>query len=180
MLSSYLVAGSGFLLVVVSDVLQGRKATAMTVPLSWAGYALVALSVLSLVLRSDLAPVSVDALTISGIGLSVFFSGLLIYSVCFEIPLAEKRTASPKKQAFMKGTYGFSRHPGFLWFTILQCTLWPVHQDGGSLALSAWMVLLDFILICLEDRFLFPRIFVDYAEYKKKVPFLVPVPGMRK
>jgi protein-S-isoprenylcysteine O-methyltransferase Ste14 len=80
----------------------------------------------------------------------------------------------------MKGTYGFSRHPGFLWFTALQCALWAVHRDGGSLALSAWMILLDFLLVCLEDRILFPRIFVDYDEYRKKVPFLLPLPGLKK
>ena len=173
-----MIAGAGFLLVLLSDLLQTRKATAFSAFLSWTGYALVALCVASLALRGLRA--TADALAIAGLALSAVFSGLLLFSVCFEIPFAKNGAGAPKNKAYAKGTYGFSRHPGFLWFAALQCALWPVHRDGGSLWLSAWMILLDFLLICLEDRFLFPRIFVDYREYRKKVPFLLPLPGLKK
>jgi hypothetical protein len=33
---------------------------------------------------------------------------------------------------------------------------------------------MNFILVLVEDLFLFPRLFINYDAYKLKVPFIIP------
>jgi len=45
---------------------------------------------------------------------------------------------------------------------------------GGFLFSALLFVFLDFLLILLQDVYLFPKIFEDYDDYRKSVPFLFP------
>ena len=53
---------------------------------------------------------------------------LLIYSVLLEIPLKirqGKLSVNPQDRSVYKmGTYGFSRHPGFIWMTLFNAVIY--------------------------------------------------------
>lgn len=71
-----------------------------------------------------------------------------------------------------KGFYALCRHPGVLFFAGLYLSL---HY---ALALpwadAALYTALDLLLAAAEDKWLFPRCIGGYAEYKTRVPFLIP------
>jgi protein-S-isoprenylcysteine O-methyltransferase Ste14 len=98
-----------------------------------------------------------------------FFS-LLIYSVLLEIPLKKEQDC----MLYKKGTYSLCRHPGFLWHTAF-CVLTSLYFWYTAITLMMiGFILCNFILIVIEDVFLFPKMFDEYEEYKKTTPFLAP------
>ncbi len=94
---------------------------------------------------------------------------LLVYSVFFELMLF-----SPGKgRTYQRGTYSFSRHPGWLWYTGIHTLFAFLYFSPSAVLLMAWCILLNLGVIIIEDVCIFPRLFKDYQEYKKQTRFLV-------
>ena len=93
---------------------------------------------------------------------------LLVYSVLIEIP----RNTGDSSDVFDRGTYSFSRHPGFLWYTVLNILMAVLFWNWGILLLCFLFTVFNFVLILIEDRILFPKMFPTYTEYRRKTPFL--------
>lgn len=99
---------------------------------------------------------------------------MLIKCLFFSFPAADAYCEPGKiRPVYDKGMYGFCRHPGFWWMLFLMIGLsliagFPV----GSLAIYT---LCNLLLILYEDRIVFPEILSGYEQYKKRVPFLIPV-----
>lgn len=104
------------------------------------------------------------------LGISVL-AALLIYSVFLEIPLATERP----DQLFRSGTYSFSRHPGFLWYTGVNILVSIYFWEVPIALLSFGLTLCNLVLITVEDLYLFPKIFPEYPAYRKETPFLFPI-----
>jgi len=165
----------GFFLLILSDYIQAKGGKRGTRLLSASGYTVISLILIYILADSPgfaVYPLS----TLLGYVLVILFSGLLVYSVLIEIPLYRKRCNLKGDKALMKGTYGFCRHPGFIWFLLLMPSLYLVHHSVFYAAVSLYMAFLDFILIFVEDKYFFPRIFTNYSEYCTRVPFLIPIP----
>lgn len=96
------------------------------------------------------------------------FLVLLIYSVLIEIPRNSKDTS----EVYDRGTYSFSRHPGFLWYTVLNMLMAVLFWNWGILLLCILFTVFNFALILIEDRILFPIMFSTYTEYRRNTPFL--------
>ncbi len=105
-------------------------------------------------------------------GSGLFFL-LLIYSDFIEIGLKSPCSAE-RRSAFTRGTYGIVRHPGFLWFLFSLTLLILIYKNREFTLIASSMVGMNFLLILFEDLFLFPKIFSNYADYKKCVPFIIP------
>ncbi|PKL11705.1 MAG: hypothetical protein CVV52_12910 [Spirochaetae bacterium HGW-Spirochaetae-8] len=97
------------------------------------------------------------------------FSILLVYSVLLEIPLSSVEPAA----LYQGGTYRFSRHPGFIWFTIINLLIPLYFWNFGISLICLGFILCDLALIFIEDRYFFPEMFPEYGEYKKKTPFFL-------
>lgn len=101
---------------------------------------------------------------------------LLIYSAMLEIPLYMKKHPTAQSGCYQRGTYSLCRHPGFIWYTIINISMiWYAREP----AVTVMMILFTFcnlVLVILEDLLFFPRMFPDYADYRKRVPFLIPSP----
>lgn len=114
--------------------------------------------------------------------LAVAGGALLIYSVFIEIPLIQRRQARAQGAAMgprlvTTGTYALSRHPGFLWLLLCALGLILLWNRVNGLALLAWWLLLDLIVILIQDRVIFPRVFPGYAQYQAVTPMLIPTPS---
>lgn len=103
------------------------------------------------------------------IPLLLLFLWLLIYSVFIEIHKGSEHASS----LYQKGTYSFSRHPGFLWYTTINCIIAMYFWDFNVALLCVGFTLCNFVLILVEDIVLFPLMFTEYSEYKKHTPFLL-------
>lgn len=112
-----------------------------------------------------------------GIGLAVLAAGLLVYSALLEIPLHQRRQGQEAGTLVTTGTYALCRHPAALW-TALFLIGWFVafpSPDVGQLALL-WLIL-EFLVIYVQDRWIFPRQLPGYLAYKQETPFLLPTRG---
>jgi protein-S-isoprenylcysteine O-methyltransferase Ste14 len=163
----------GFIILLFSDLLQVWKKEISAKILAPPGYLMITGGMIILI--SSFSPVPRPPIIFATqIILAVLFALLLIYSVLVEIPLYSRKSESSKRKAIKSGTYSFVRHPGFLWFLLLHLLLISIYRNRWFTLNSLFMVLLDFILVFLEDRFFFPKIFPNYREYMKNVPFLIP------
>jgi len=99
---------------------------------------------------------------------------LLVWTVFLEIPLGAKRYKVPAGHVYARGNYGRCRHPGFWFFLVFSFGL--AFWSNNSLILFSFFIanVLNLLLILLQDQYTFPMQFVDYREYARKVPFLVP------
>jgi protein-S-isoprenylcysteine O-methyltransferase Ste14 len=114
------------------------------------------------------SPLSVVARVVV-ILLMVLFAVLLFYSVLLEIPLKAEKTG----KLYRKGTYSLSRHPGFIWFTMINFLISVYFWNYQITLLSIGFTACNLILITLEDLVLFPRMFPEYKEYRKETPFFI-------
>lgn len=99
---------------------------------------------------------------------------LLVYLLFIEIPVSPQFKKSSERTAINYGSYGLVRHPAFYPFLFVTIALSILIGDKSFIGIAAYMNILNFILIVLEDIFLFPKIFSNYIVYKEQVPFLLP------
>ncbi len=97
------------------------------------------------------------------------FALLLIYSVMIETALFSGSTG----KLYQKGTYKISRHPGFIWYTIINVLVSIYYWNYRITMLFMGLTLCNLILIVVEDRIFFPEMFSEYEEYRKNTPFFL-------
>lgn len=101
-------------------------------------------------------------------------SALLLWSVFVEIGAERKKHGLGPTDVIRSGSYGLCRHPGFWWFTILIIALGILKGFSDNFLTIFIMIGLDLLLILLQDRYTFPKVFRGYDAYRKAVPFLIP------
>ena len=110
---------------------------------------------------------------------------LLIYTLFFALPFEETyccrkeggdgtNRVEEKSNVCDRGVYALCRHPGVLWFFFFFffCGL-ALHSElffTGGIIFSAC----NLGYVVFQDIWTFPKTFLDYGEYKKKTPFLIP------
>lgn len=120
-----------------------------------------------------------DWLEFPGWVLSLLGGCLLIYSVFIEIPLTIRRRQSnlsgdSRLTLVQTGTYALCRHPGFWWLLLFLCGQVLVIRRSEMLRLAVMWMALDFLLVFVQDRILFPARFSGYKNYRYLTPFLIP------
>jgi protein-S-isoprenylcysteine O-methyltransferase Ste14 len=110
-----------------------------------------------------------------GVGLLVISLCLLVYSLFIEIPFhntyAEKGVGN---SLITTGTYALVRHPGVIWLALVYISLALLFPSTMLfLAVTIWLII-DIIIVTLQDKLSFPKMFPAYREYQLKTPFLIP------
>ena len=105
---------------------------------------------------------------------AIFFFGLLIYTLFFALPF-EATYVDPAigRKVYSGGIYGACRHPGFWWLLFAYVCL-GMACGSEMMRFGLFCSFLNLLYIGFQDMVIFPRIFVDYGDYKRKVPFLIP------
>lgn len=177
---SILIVTFSFLFLFVSDVLQIKNHGIVTTLFTIFGFLGVFSSIILLIIA--VGPLRSNPPAFSAVmwGLSGIFLGALVYTVFFAVRKKKgSETTDGKRRAIKHGLYGIVRHPGFYWFFLLLVALSLICRKPAFFIASAYMAFLDFLLILIEDRLLFPRLFADYDVYKTKVPFIIPGAGKK-
>lgn len=178
---SFGVGACGFAAVAAYDIAQVRHRRRLALVSAIAGYLCLAASLTVVIVSYSPAKDSFILLLLKILFAAGFFV-LLLYSVLIEIPLALRRSRPSPAQArkvISSGTYGIVRHPGFLWFALMWGAIILIYLNPVVTRVGLGLVSLDFLLIAAEDLVFFPRIFSDYEEYRKRIPFIVPRFRMR-
>ena len=105
---------------------------------------------------------------------AIFFFGLLIYTLFFALPF-EATYVDPAigRKVYSGGLYGLCRHPGFWWLLFAYVCL-GMACGSEMMRFGLFCSFLNLLYIGFQDMVIFPRIFVDYGDYQRKVPFLIP------
>ncbi|MBN1188348.1 MAG: hypothetical protein JXA46_01235 [Dehalococcoidales bacterium] len=143
--------------------------------LSWtAGSCLVCYSVVMLCLSPDKLGFPLWVMITGGV-LTICFCFLMFYTLFMNLPFRRTYYKSRQKSVLIRsGCYALARHPGVPALALLLCSL--LLFSGARLLLIAVpvFILADILLVIVEDRYVFPRIFPDYAAYRKETPMLIP------
>jgi len=98
---------------------------------------------------------------------------LLIYSLFINLPFRKTYIAAGVGDKLIRtGLYALVRHPGVHWFILLMLSLILVSKS--SLIAAPIFILLDIVLVIVQDKFFFGRMFDGYGSYRQETPMLVP------
>jgi len=172
----YIAVGiSGFILVHLFDIVSlkripsGAKLGVWTV-----GSGLLCYSLIMLCLKSNTLPLPIWS-TWLGWGLLTLSLSLLLYSLFINLPFRKTYIATGVGDKLITtGLYALVRHPGVIWFVLLMLSLILVSKSSLLLVAAPIFILLDVVLVIVQDKFLFIRMFDGYKSYQRETPMLVP------
>jgi len=173
-----LLTVAGYSLLSIHDASQIRPFPVLK-GITYSGYAVIALPYLFIAMQHDRDQYLRSPLPLLII-LAVLLLALLVllvYSVFIEIPLMTRQNGHQESAPlYRRGTYAISRHPGFLWLTAIHVMLGLLFREKSVVILLAFMTFCNLALIIFEDLVVFPKIFPQYAEYRKEVAFFIQLP----
>ena len=110
--------------------------------------------------------------------LAVVFLALMVYTLFFALPFsATYLEENAPRKAYTGGMYALCRHPGVLWFAGAYLCLGLLLGTPKAAVFALVMTGLNIAYVLFQDRWTFPKSFVNYEEYRRTTPFLLPTPG---
>lgn len=171
----YIAIGAlGFLIIHLFDIISLRKIPASK-PLVWTlGSGLLIFSIVMVCLVPDrlILPLWSNLCGYVLLGVSILF---LLYSLFINLPFRKTYIASGVSEKLITtGLYALVRHPGVHWFILILLSLFLVTGSKMLIAASVVWILMDILLVVIQDRFFFGRMFEGYDDYRQTTPMLVP------
>ena len=169
-----LMGAAGFLSMHLMD-LASMKNIALLKPLfSLSGTAMIVISATMVAITGGQFELPVWA-GVAGWMLLIVSAGLMAYSLYFALPLGKTYVKSGiSGELVTDGIYSLVRHPWLLFFILAMIGL--ALGSRSTLAAEAGLVwtILSAVLVYLQDRKVFPRMFAGYADYRKRTPMVLP------
>ncbi len=73
-----------------------------------------------------------------------------------------------------QGTYALVRHPALWWYGLFLAGLFILSGAKWMLVSGVVWWIANLVLVVVEDLYIYPRMFEDYGDYKRKTPMLIP------
>ena len=172
---TYIALGSlGFLVIHFCDIVSLKRIPGAK-PCTWIlGSGLLIYSLIMLCLRSEKLPLPFWSTWLGWALLSTSFL-LLIYSLFINLPFRKTYvTTGVGDELITTGLYSLVRHPGVHWFIVLMLSLVLVSRSKLLLIASPIWILLDILLVVIQDKVFFGRMFDGYDSYRQETPMLLP------
>jgi protein-S-isoprenylcysteine O-methyltransferase Ste14 len=171
----YIVLGGlGFLSVQLLDIVSLKRIPVLKPLTVLVGNGLLVFSIIMLCLSPDKLALPVWSSWLGWVILPIALS-MLIYSLYINLPFAKTYVATGVGDKLItSGLYALVRHPGVHWFSLLLLALVLVSSSRLMLIAAPIWVLLDIILVAIQDRFFFGRMFAGYDNYRRQTPMLIP------
>ncbi len=172
--TSVAIGALGFLIIHFFDFVS-LKRIPLAKPSTWVlGSGLLIYSLIELCLAPEKLPLSIWSIWL---GWSLFSISLLLltYSLFINLPFRKTYIDTGVGDKLIKtGLYALVRHPGVHWFTLLMLSLILVSRSSLLLIVAPIFILLDIVLVILQDRLVFSKMFAGYESYRQETPMLVP------
>ena len=175
MIMIYVALGSlGFLVIHLFDIVS-LKRIPMAKPCTWVlGSGLLIYSLIMASLSPDKFLLPIWAAWLGWILLSISLF-LLIYSLFINLPFCKTYVATGVgDELITSGLYALIRHPGVHWFIVVVLSLFLVSGSELLLIAAPIWILLDIVLVFIQDKFFFSRMFDGYDSYRRGTPMLLP------
>ncbi|MDP2744706.1 MAG: isoprenylcysteine carboxylmethyltransferase family protein [Dehalococcoidia bacterium] len=171
----YIATGClGFLILHLFDIVALRRLP-VAKPFAWMlGISLLLYALARASLGADKLPLPPWS-TWLGSGLVIISFLLLIYSLFINLPFRKTYIASGVgDELITTGLYALVRHPGVTGFVLVMLSLILVSRSSLLLIAAPIFILLDIVLVIVQDKFVFGKMFAGYDSYRQKTPMLVP------
>ena len=172
----YIAAGIlGLIIIHIFDIVSSRKISSGVKPCVWImGSGLLGYSIVMLCLESNILPLPLWV-TWLGWGLLTLSLFLLVYSLFINLPFHKTYIATGTGDKLVKsGFYALVRHPWIHCFTLVLVSLILVSKSSLLLIAAPIFILLGVLLVIVQDKFFFVRMFDGYRQYQQETPMLVP------
>ena len=171
----YIVIGAlGLLVIHLFDIVSLKRVPKAKPGIWGLGSGLLVYALIKICLAPDKLQLPVWS-TWLGWGLLSVSLPLLIHSLFIHLPFRKTYiTTGVGDKLITTGVYALVRHPGVLWLTLIMLSLVLVSRSSLLLIASPTFILLNILLVVLEDRFFFDRMFDKYDSYKRETPMLIP------
>ncbi len=171
----YIAIGICGFLVIHSFDLVSLKRIPVVKPFIWIlGSSLLAYSLISVGLASDKLLVLTWS-TWLGWALLITSLILLICSLFVNLPFRKTYIVTGVSDRLeTTGLYALVRHPGVTWFILFMLSLILVASSSLLFIAVPIFILLDIVLVIVQDKFFFSKMFDGYDSYRQKTPMLVP------
>jgi protein-S-isoprenylcysteine O-methyltransferase Ste14 len=171
----YIVLGGlGFLSVQLLDIVSLKRIPVLKPLTVLVGNGLLVFSIIMLCLSPDKLALPVWSSWLGWVILPIALS-MLIYSLYINLPFAKTYVATGiGDKLITSGLYALVRHPGVHWFSLLLLALVLVSSSRLMLIAAPIWVLLDIVLVAIQDRFFFGKMFAGYDNYRRQTPMLIP------
>ncbi|MDO8715924.1 MAG: methyltransferase [Dehalococcoidales bacterium] len=164
----------GFLTIHLFDIVSMKKWPAVK-SITWIlGTGLLAYALIWLSLHSDRLTLPVWS---TWLGWSLFLTSfpILIYALFVNLPFHKTYVAAGVGDRLITtGLYALVRHPGVHWFSLALISLVLVSKSSGLLTAVPVFIFMDVVLVMIQDKWFFTRMFRDYARYQQTTPMLIP------
>ena len=109
------------------------------------------------------------------LGLALFFAVGLCYCLFFAIPFRESYMEGQNgRKTYRGGVYGLCRHSGVWCFAGVFLCLGIAALPTALLWRGVIYTACNIAYSYFQDKFIFPKVFTDHADYCRAVPFLIP------
>ncbi len=169
-----LVGISGALIIHIVDIVSLKKIPLLK-PLIWIiGISMGLYSIIKLCLSSDKLSLPVWS-TASGwvllvVSVSIFLSALFI-----NLPFRKTYIETGVGDKLIKtGLYSLARHPGAMWFILVMASLVLISQSKLMLIAAPIFMVMNTLLVIIQDKVFFTKMFEGYDQYQKETPMLLP------
>ena len=164
----------GFLLIHLFDIVSLKRLPGAK-PFTWIlGSGLLVYALAMVCLRSDKLLLPIWSTWLGWVLLTVSLL-LLIYSLFINLPFRNTYiTTGVGDKLITTGLYALVRHPGVHWFIMFMLSLILVSRSSLLLIAAPIFILLDILLVIVQDKVFFGRMFDGYDNYRRETPILLP------
>ncbi len=171
----YIIIGClGFLIIHIFGIVSLRKVPGAK-PVVWVlGSGTLVYALLMLMLQPAKLSLPAWSPLIGGMLLIVSLI-LLIYSLFVSLPFRQTYVASGVSDRLITtGMYSLVRHPGVIWLSLVLLSLILVSRSSLLLAALPLFIFLDIILVVIQEKVFFGRMFGGYQAYRQETPMIIP------
>jgi len=171
----YLLPGIiGLIVIHISDPAAIKKVPVVK-PVVWVvGGGLLTYSIVRIWLSPDKLPLPVWSVWL-GWALLALSLATLVYSLFVSLPFFKTYVATGAGDRLVTtGLYALVRHPGVIWTVLLALSMVLASRSRPGLIAAPLFIALDILVVIIQDRFFFRRMFPGYDAYRRQTPMLVP------
>lgn len=127
---------------------------------------------IALIIVATVSALTFNIVNYMGTVIALIGLAFTVYALFFALDF-DATYVDGKFKVYDQGVYALCRHPGFYGLFVLYLGLYITYQTQEFLGMFVIFNVLNFLYICFQDKIVFVKVFSDYAEYKKRVPFLI-------
>jgi protein-S-isoprenylcysteine O-methyltransferase Ste14 len=164
----------GALIIHIVDIVSLKKIPLLK-PLIWIiGISMGIYSIINLCISSDKMSLPVWT-TICGWVLLVFSASIFLSALFINLPFRKTYIETGVGDKLIKtGLYSLARHPGAMWFILFMASLVLISQSKLMLIAAPIFMVMNTLLVIIQDKVFFTKMFEGYDQYQKETPMLLP------